>query len=735
MAISNPTVWYVRDDSTIDSTRDTTGQSFTVGSVGWSAVTAWAASTVIAAGAIRRQTGANANFTASRSGTTLTVSAISAGTIVLGQSIRTGAGVSMGTVTALGTGTGGTGTYTVSGSGTVASTSMTGACLQGNQLAFVCTVAGTTGATEPDWIKGNGKGTKITDNTVTWVECTGQPAVNGDLTNTPGWVASNAAAVGQIIKDAAGTHIFICTGAGTTKSGAEPSWVTTSVGSTTTDNTATWTYLGTSFAAWAAPLATITQASTWIAAGSTVYAGDDHAEQAGSGGTFSFSSTSQANPNIALSIDHTTSHPPGSADLKAGAKCSGVGVTITLNNTAAFYYGFTFDAGVGSSSLLIPQVGGAGLNRFDTCTFKNSTSSSTARSIFGGSSNGFTDFYNCSVTLGNAGQAMHCGSGLVRWRGGTVTTGGSTPTTLFYPQSSGDIVFEGVDLSAISGTLVPSGTSTANLGKYVFSDCKLNASATLAGTPVDRSGPLVDFVRCSSDTKTYIQRRYRYEGTLQEEATIIRTGGASDGTTGISWNIATTANATFWDPFESFPIVIWNASTVANVTVTLNGIWNAAAVPNTDDIWIDVEYLGHSATPLGSYVNSSKTNILASSGGGTADSVSAWDSLATARAQNHAYSIGDVISASNNPGRIFFCTVAGTSANTTLPSGYSSVVDGGTITDGGATFRAGCRFSMSVTLGVTQSCPQPQLAGYLQAIVKAAKASSTFYVDPLIALS
>lgn len=63
--------------------------------------------------------------TGSISGTTLTVSAVSSGKILLGASI-TGSGVTNGTrVTALGTGTGGTGTYTVNVSQTVASTTLT----------------------------------------------------------------------------------------------------------------------------------------------------------------------------------------------------------------------------------------------------------------------------------------------------------------------------------------------------------------------------------------------------------------------------------------------------------------------------------------------------------------------------------------------------------------------------------------------------------------------------------
>jgi hypothetical protein len=63
--------------------------------------------------------------TGSIAGTALTVSAVTSGTIALGQFI-TGTGISAGTqITALGTGTGGTGTYTVNNSQTTSSTTIT----------------------------------------------------------------------------------------------------------------------------------------------------------------------------------------------------------------------------------------------------------------------------------------------------------------------------------------------------------------------------------------------------------------------------------------------------------------------------------------------------------------------------------------------------------------------------------------------------------------------------------
>jgi len=70
-----------------------------------------------------------ASFTASISGTTMTVSAVASGTIKMGIVIS-GTGVTAGTRITGGSGTGGTGTYTVSATQTVASTAMTSLGLQ-----------------------------------------------------------------------------------------------------------------------------------------------------------------------------------------------------------------------------------------------------------------------------------------------------------------------------------------------------------------------------------------------------------------------------------------------------------------------------------------------------------------------------------------------------------------------------------------------------------------------------
>src|SRR5580704_18735763 len=68
-----------------------------------------------------------------------------------------------------------------------------------SERCFVCVVAGTTNATtEPTWVIT--RGAKTTDNTITWMECTGLAGTCGSLTNTAGWSTGlGTAALGTLI--------------------------------------------------------------------------------------------------------------------------------------------------------------------------------------------------------------------------------------------------------------------------------------------------------------------------------------------------------------------------------------------------------------------------------------------------------------------------------------------------------------------------------------------------------
>jgi hypothetical protein len=339
---------------------------------------------------------------------------------------------------------------------------------------------------------------------------------------------------------------------------------------------------------------------------------------------------------------------------------------------------------------------------------------------------------NTTVEFGGTGGTITVSGVRFRWENTASAIAGATlPTTLFDDGSSansGEVVLEGVDLSALGSgkTLVALLRSPK---KFIFKDCKLGAAVTVAATPAGMQTTETYVLNCDSGATNYRNEKYSYMGTQTVSTTIIRTGGSSDGTTGVSWSLTTTANSKWIVPFEALPIAEWNSTTAADVTATIEGVWNAAALPNNDDFWFDAEYLGASTSPLGSFKTGSKASNLATGAALTA-STEAWDSQVAARANSTAYSVGDVRKVATNAGRIFFCTAAGTSAGSE-PAGYATAVDGGSVTDGGATFRAAVRFKLTVTL----TSPQPAQIGAVYAYCKAAKASSTFYIDPKITLA
>lgn len=594
-----------------------------------------------------------------------------------------------------------------------------------------------SGASEPTWTT-TFQGNTPSDGTCSWYECTGRPEVNGDLTNALTWALQHASSVavtvGQLIYDSVTASIQIVTTSGNIGSSA-PSFSATA-GTPTIDNTATWMSLGlaSAFASWKAPQARLQNVITanWAKAGAVVFVGDDHAETQATALTLNGPGT-YALPVQAYCVDHTVSVPPGSANLKTTASitCSGVGVGLT---TGAYwcFNGIQFNSAATAGQGILPGSAGNIAQRFDNCQLNLTASSGTNVLQFSGSSGlAQFDLSNTSVSFGAVGQSIKILQARLNWRNTPSAIGGSAvPTNLFAANTvTCEAFIEGVDLSAVNTTLVAA--SQASPSHYLLKNCKLNASVTISGAQ-SGGGALVDVINTDSAGTTYQQQRYYSSGSLVPSTTIARTGGASDGVTPISWNITTTANASWFFPFYSFAIAIWNTLLSTNRGVTAYGIWNSASLPNNDQIWLEAEYQGASGSPIGSLATQTKANGLAAGTALTADSTSTWSSAATARANSTVYTTGQSISVpgASGGGGLFFCTGGGTTA-ASQPGGYASAVDGGSITDGTATFRAGRRFVLTVTL----SGPQPALTGFIYGTVKVGAPSITVYVDPVLTLS
>jgi hypothetical protein len=548
----------------------------------------------------------------------------------------------------------------------------------GNERIFVCTTGGASGASEPNWSGSLTRGGKTIDNAVSWQECTGASAVNGDLTNTPTWTAVKGQAVtlGQIIKRNNGVSYQIANIGGTAGSGSEPGFSDTA-GVATTDNTITWRSLGPvgNFTGGQAPHARLANAcaSTWFAAGNTIYVGDNHAE----------SQTTFINPQPAgssatvgriLCHNHSGSYPPTASDLRTGAViATTASANIVLTPGGSLYvYGISFRVAVGAAGGNNFGVTASSVPVYlDNCLIDIATTAGSGNIAITGS--GIVIFNNTTIKFAHTSQILAVNTTNFTWQntGQILASGSSVPVNFINPISLISVVLEAIDLSQITGNIVT--TSASAIGSVLIKDCKLNASAVfpVAGQP----GVTYQLVRCDSSGTGYKSARYTYDGTETTETGITRVGGASDPAgQAQSRKIVTTANVQWLRPFAAEPYATWNAVTGANVVVTVYGTINAGALPNNDDIWIEIEYLGSSASPLGSVVKTTKASVLAAN---------------------------------------------------------AAVASDGSTWNGGGSGAGWSPFKLTATL----SSPQPAMAGYLYARVRAAKASTTYYIDPQIVLS
>lgn len=604
----------------------------------------------------------------------------------------------------------------------------------GSERVFVAiSASGVTGAAEPTWTITKGALTS-SDGTVNWMECTGQPGVNGSLTYCPNWTAvkNTAVAQGFIIQNNAGTFLFVARLGGTAGNGAEPTWVLTP-GSDTVDNGITWTCIGAvgNFGLRAAPFARLQSANTgtWGAPSDSFFIDDNSAETQAASMTINGPAQPTAgNQCSTYCVDHTVANP-GTGDFKTTATITTTGNSSLAISQGGAYDGITFNCGTGAVNAGITLNPSGVRQIFRNCAFRKlGTTGSAAIQFNGGASASFyQELINCTMQFGSTADSIAGTHDFhVVWRDTpSAITGSTFPTTFFNNSSTSHGIFElyGVDLSALgSGTLYGGASGSLTV---VMMNCKLG-SGYVVGTP-GAPGGRIDLINCDSGATNYNTIRSAFEGKHVSDITIVRTGGNPDNGTPNSWKITTTNQATWVNFFETMPLATNNLTLSTNRVVTAHGIWNSASLPNNDQIWLRVEYLGSASSPLSSSATQTKANNLAAGVALPADSTSAWDSAATARANTTSYSLGNVIKLASNPGRIFFCTTAGTSAGSE-PGGYASAVDGGSVTDNAAVFRAGVRFLLTVTL----STPQPALAGYIKAVARSGAASTTFWVDPYL---
>jgi len=571
----------------------------------------------------------------------------------------------------------------------------------GSERVFVCIVAGTSSnTTEPTWTLTRGA-KQATDNGVIWQECTGIAGLNGDLTNTATWAQLKAVGtpnLGTVIQRNSGGSLQICTTAGT-MAVSEPAFSDTA-GVTTNDGTSVWTSLGapSNYSAWQTPHARLQAAvaTNWnpfsanpanlqtTAGNGTIFVGDNHAETQGATMTITPILSFTGMEKI-VCCDHTKAPPTAAADLKTTATITTTGAfSITLSglNGNLYFYGITFSAGSGAVSNIFNIAAGSSFYVFDNCVLKKAGTSGINGGItLAGATAQRILLNNTTVFFGATGDNIYIDTCELIWQntpGGVLAAGSQVPSHFIGASANGrysNIFLDALDLNQLNSTTIQGQNASVEMANWIIQNCKLNAGLTVLA--IQSTGTNLQFINCDSAATGYTSSRYTFEGTETTETTITRVGGAIDFTgQQQSRKLVSTANALYLRPFRAEPFATWNGRTGANVTLTVRGTVNSASLPNNDELWLEVEYLGTAGFPKGIFdLSTMKANLIAAAA-----------AVATA--------------------------------------------DGSTWNGGGSGV-GWTPFKFAITL----SSPQPQLAGLIHVRPRVGKATATYYIDPKIDLS
>lgn len=367
---------------------------------------------------------------------------------------------------------------------------------------------------------------------------------------------------------------------------------------------------------WANAYTTLPAALAAKAAGDTFFVAHDHAETAASAKAMTSPGTS-VSPCRIICVDRGGSVPPVSADLRTTATVTSTvaaAASISFAGTA-YSYGVSYRAGSGSSnSSLSWQSSSAWFWVVEAATLQLNTTSTSPRISFGPASNSAASgirLINTVLSFGSASQGV-IARVRMEWYSTASAIGGTVPTSLFLQSSTpyADVLVQGVDLSAAgSGNSLVNATVSGD-SKYLFLDCKLGASVAITtGSVAAQGGARVRAVNCDSADTNYRYYDLDYPGTITHETTIVRTGGASDGTTSFSRKFVTTANASLHFPLYGPWFYFWN-ETIGSVTGAIETVTDNVTVKDTE-CWVEVEALTNSGFPYGSFASDRAADTLA----------------------------------------------------------------------------------------------------------------------------
>lgn len=349
-----------------------------------------------------------------------------------------------------------------------------------------------------------------------------------------------------------------------------------------------------------------------------IFVASDHSELVSAAITFPTNVQTQLYQLI--SSDRTSGFPPTLEQAGASIRSTD-SIDLTLNNS--FYSkGVFWAAGNGGSAKRnivmshiingfphVYRIVGGGLELRNTNT--------SSRILIGGvglaTRNSEAFIENSELRFGNASQGVQLRNCSTYIRDGK--TAGSAITEFIKSFSDVGAMLDvfGLDMSSCATSVNLLGASVIGSGKPTFNAIKMPSgwNGGLIGTMPINSGLAAVASNVDSGGTNYRMMMMSGDGKARTDTGIYRSGGATDGTTPISWMCEAGSKVTYPAyPFELPPISRWNETIGSPVTATVEVLTDGVTLKN-DGAWLEVQYLDDAGYPLGALVSDERPSQLA----------------------------------------------------------------------------------------------------------------------------
>lgn len=447
--------------------------------------------------------------------------------------------------------------------------------------------------------------------------------------------------------------VWECTTAGT--STGTPTWPASVTQDTTTVTEAggvVWTarkpgFSSGTIANWAFAAIYADYVVAALAAGDTLWVSQLHAENVAASVVWPASAGTPTNP-IKILCGNDASAPPVSLTTGAIIEVSGaVTNDLSVNQISAMIHGLYFKASgnmnVGGHTA---YDGTTRALRLNSCTLELTDASATAKtmSISGANHQGTFELQDCWFKLNSTAKLLTPNNGLqarTNIVGGGFLAGTYSPVFIF-----NDTVNQGVvTIADFDFSLLPAAVSVFRTGSSTRGG---NVSVKNSKMPVGWTGSVTNSAPLSGQEATLhnvdaVATNYRYErktyaGNIVSETTkVLSSGAASDGTTAISLMLDG-INANLVSPLRTEQISKWNETTGSTMTVSVQVAYDSATLLKDSEIWLEVEYLGVAAQPIGNIASSAPANHAIAAGTNLVDTVVAWNGTWTNK-KTHTLSV------------------------------------------------------------------------------------------------